>query len=443
MEKRWVGFGILLSLVLLFGLLSSPVSAFETRSGEVVVIGPDEVVPDDLYVGAQSLLVDGVIEGDLFFGGQQVIVRGTVTGDVWLAGQELTVSGEVGDDCYMAGAALKLGPRARIGDDLWAAGYSLEASPGSLIQGALQYGGYQLLLASDVEEDANIGTAAMVLEGRIQGDVDLDVGSSSDRMFFDPTMFWTDMPTIPSVSPGLRFGEGAQIGGDLQYRSGESIPGIERVVQGSVTHIETMDRDTDDGEGYLVLGWLGRWIRRSLRRFLVLIIVGLLIAALLPGWLIRLGDELQNDPGPSVGWGALTYFLLPLALFILAIILIVMTILLSLIWLGPLVTPLLVIGLALILICGVVFGFTVTFITKIIVGYLLGRYILGTQKVDREAQPIIATLIGTAIVGILTAIPVLGWLLSLVIALFGLGAIWLWGEDLLSPHEESDVAEPV
>ena len=115
-------FLILIGFVLLAVLLVvSPVwGAVETRSGQEVVIGPDEVVEDDLYVAANEVVVDGTIEGDLVAFGRSVTVNGTVEGDLIAAGQTVEVGGTVEDDARIAGQALLLGGGASVGDDLLA-----------------------------------------------------------------------------------------------------------------------------------------------------------------------------------------------------------------------------------------------------------------------------------------------------------------------------------
>jgi hypothetical protein len=40
------------------------VGAVNTRSGDRVVIGPNEAVDDDLYVVANEVVVDGTVRGD-------------------------------------------------------------------------------------------------------------------------------------------------------------------------------------------------------------------------------------------------------------------------------------------------------------------------------------------------------------------------------------------
>jgi hypothetical protein len=94
-----------LSLLVLTTLVFVPAAlAFDGRSGDRIVIGKDEVINEDLYLGGTEIIVDGTINGDLMAAGQTITVNGKVTGDLYAAGNSVTVNGEVGDDLFAASA---------------------------------------------------------------------------------------------------------------------------------------------------------------------------------------------------------------------------------------------------------------------------------------------------------------------------------------------------
>src|SRR3954463_11281193 len=140
-KVRRVGVGrllVLAGLALLVGVVAaSPVHGLESRSGDRVVIGPDEEVDDDLYVTAKEVVVEGTIKGDLIAFGSSITVDGTVEGDLIAAGQSVKIGGTVDDDARIAGQTLLLGEGAQVGDDLIAAGFSLENEPDSAVGGTL------------------------------------------------------------------------------------------------------------------------------------------------------------------------------------------------------------------------------------------------------------------------------------------------------------------
>ena len=86
-------------LVLTF---ATPARAFDGRGGDRVVIGADEVVDDDLYVGAEEFVLDGQVNGDLIAAGGTITINGTVDGDLMAAAQTVVVNGEVTGAIRMA-----------------------------------------------------------------------------------------------------------------------------------------------------------------------------------------------------------------------------------------------------------------------------------------------------------------------------------------------------
>src|ERR687896_2718131 len=168
---------VVASFALLASLLFvSSAWAIETRGGENVTIGADDVVEDDLYVAAQTVTVEGTVRGDLVAAGGTVRVDGgTVEGDLITAGQNVIINGTVEDDVRIAGQALLVGEDAQVEDDLIAAGYSLETGRGSTVGGELLYGGYQALVAGTVGENLRGGMTAFELDGEVEGNVDVGV----------------------------------------------------------------------------------------------------------------------------------------------------------------------------------------------------------------------------------------------------------------------------
>ena len=88
-----------LAVVVLAALLaltfSTPAAAFDGRGGDRVIIKSGEVVNDDLYVGAQELILDGTVNGDVIVFAQIVTINGRVDGDLMAAAQTVAVNGEV------------------------------------------------------------------------------------------------------------------------------------------------------------------------------------------------------------------------------------------------------------------------------------------------------------------------------------------------------------
>ena len=88
MNRKTRILNLLTLFVLALFILVPAASAYDGRGGENVVIGKDEVIDDDLFVGGSTVTVDGTVNGDLITAGQTVTINGKVTGNVIAAGSE-------------------------------------------------------------------------------------------------------------------------------------------------------------------------------------------------------------------------------------------------------------------------------------------------------------------------------------------------------------------
>jgi cytoskeletal protein CcmA (bactofilin family) len=426
--RKWVG---LIGLICLVLFTFAPTAlAFEFREGDTVVIGAGEVVEDDLYVGANTFTLDGTVKGDLIVFGSTIEINGTVEGDLIAAGQSISVRGKVADDARIAGMALTLDSTAQVGDDVVAAGFSIEDKKGSSVGGDFIYGGYQALLAGDVAQDLTVGVGGLQLSGSVGGDVKAEVGEAEEGP--PPTFFMSfmpDVPTMPSVPMGLTVDEGAQIGGKLDYTSASewSIPG--GVVAGAITRHEP-EIEVEEEVVVSPARRAADWFLRHLRQLVTLLLVGLLMVWVVPGWTEKATGALRARPLPSLGWGVVSIAAFIFALLILLIVTILIAVIFGVITLGGLAGTTAWTGVLTIALLVFFFSIAVTYVTKVLVSFLGGRLILARLKPDWAEGRIWPLVVGVVLFIIITAIPILGWLVKLVVVLLGLGALWLLGRDI-------------
>ena len=434
-------------LVLLVTLLAVPVAlAFEGREGNVVIIEADEVIDDDLYVGANEFTLDGTVKGDVIVGASIIRINGTVEGDLWAAGQTVIVNGTVEDDVRIAGYTLSLD--GEVQDDFLAAGFSLENESESSIGGDLFYGGYQGTLGGDVLGNANLSGIAIEIAGTVGGHAYVDVsGAEPGEQMPWAFPFVPDLPTVPSVPTGLTIGRNASIGGDLNYtaRSRADIPA--GAVSGETdfnvyvpeVRPEVEVRPKVPSPAFLV----GRWFVRQLRRLITLLLIGALMMWLVPDWTRKVTGIVQAKPLPSLGWGVVAIAAFVTAMVILLIATILLAIIFGLVTLGELAGRFAVLGGIVMSTAGFGFGLTWAYVTKIIIGLLLGQLLFRLFKSPAAEHRWWPMLLGVLVFVIIAAVPLLGWLAKLVAALLGLGAIWLWGRDWLTSRKVTPIAVEV
>ena len=415
---------LVLIVVLAAGLLATAGVNAQGRSGEKVVIAAGEVVPDDLYVAATQLIVDGTVKGDIVGFARSITINGTVEGDLLAAAQTIVINGTINDDARIAGQALVLGKGGKIGDDVVVAGFSFEAQPDSIIGGDLLFGAGQALVAGDVAGNVSGGGGSLQIAGRVGGNVDVGVGDAGEAPPVPYAQFMPALPgglAMPSLPRGLTISQGARIGGQLTYSGRSDVPIPGGAVTGKVTR-RVPETTAEEAAAPAAFDW-GAWSLDQGRRLIRLLVVGLLMIWLAPGWLRRVAASLRARPWGSLGWGALSPFALVALILIAVVAMVVIVALLSyIIGSATLITVLLgsvtgtVVLAYLLLAC---------YVGALIAGYAVGELILGRGASGSGARSLWAMLIGVVIVWLLTLIPWVGTFIGVVLALFGLGAIWL------------------
>ncbi|MCZ7575028.1 MAG: polymer-forming cytoskeletal protein [Ardenticatenaceae bacterium] len=418
---------IVASLVLLIGLVV-PVTALaaEVRSANQVVVGPTEVVADDLYAFGNTVTIDGTVKGDLVTFATQVTINGTVEGDVLALSQALVINGTVGDDVRAAGQVIMLDRGAQVADDAVIGSLSLESRAGSTMGGDLLFGAAQARLAGNVDHNVRGAASAVALDGTVGRDVTLEVGGQAGGP--QPALFMPPAPVpMPAVQPGLTLGDSARVGGRLTYQSpveGKIAPAAQ--VPGGVSYEPVVVAPAREPTPVSIA-------LDHLRRLVTLLLVGLLMMWVAPAWTTTLGGMIQSRPLASLGWGVVALVVFPVVVITLAVVAILLAIAFGRLTLGGLVGPLVGIGLTADAVLVTTFLIFTGFVAQIVVSVLGGHWLLNQLQPALAASRVWPLVAGLIVLVILTAIPWLGFLVTLVVSLLGLGALWLWTQARLRP----------
>jgi hypothetical protein len=315
---------------------------------------------DDLFAAAERVEVAAPLAGSALLAGRRVTANAAVAGDIYAAGADVTVAAPVGGDATLAGYDVTVD--APVGADLRAAARH--------IQVGAQVAGTALLAGDTVTVDAEIAGDAVV------------------------------------AAETLDFGPEARLGGRLILYEDAGAP---LAVPDRVIPSDRIERHTVDGRE--AFGPIDRPARSWLALgtgFLIgtaiLALIAAIVASLAPEGLERLRAITGAGPFRTFGIGFLT-----LAALIGASVLAVLTLI------GILVAPLLA-AAAMVL---------------ALLGYVIGVYLVGLAAWDRIGQlppdsfgeRLLAALIGAALVGLVALVPFFGWIVLLVLAVTGLGAL--------------------
>jgi cytoskeletal protein CcmA (bactofilin family) len=396
---------VLAGACLLFLLLSGQTRAFEARSGDVVSVAAGETVTGDLYLAGNQMLIEGTVDGDVVAAGRTFTVNGVITGDLIVGAQTVTVNGTVGESVRSAAYSLVLTDNAAVTGDLVAAGYSLSTAAGSQVETDLVFGGRQALLAGTVSGDAMVGAVGLELRGEINGSLTATLAEPGTVTPRPPGVF--GLPALVNVPAGLTLADDARIGGDLQLTTPAPAAVRPEIVEGETS--TSISRNLVARQSIFL---------QLTNRFLVLLAVGLLLLWLTPGLLRRATSLLQKQPLRDLGWGALLLIGVPLVLPLLLGVVILLAVLFGVIPLGGLAGFVAFAGLFITFFLAALFVLLALFIAPAVAAYAGGQLLL-----PGSTNHFLALLVGVLLVVLLSAIPVVGGLIALLVVAFGLGLL--------------------
>ncbi len=323
----------------------------------------------DLYLWSQMLEIDGTLDGDLIAWVQNGMISGTVTEDVTAFAQDLRITGEVDDDVRAFCQNLYID--GTVKGDVLVLAANITVGEGAVIEGNLVAAGGVIHMNGTVMQDARLAGGTTTLNGTVGGNASI------------------------MTDGGLTLGDSASIGGDLSYKGPSEIDIAPGVVKGSVNFVHPIPKVRTGFH-------LPRGFRTLLRifEFIAAIIAGSIIVALTKDHAKRTAETIRRKPLKSLGIGFIAFICVPI-IAIIALVLII-------------TAPLSIIMVLAYLIA--------LYIAKFYVALWLGNLLVGRNR-RPDASPVPPMLLGLLIVYLVTAIPVAGTLIGIVVIFLGLGAL--------------------
>lgn len=443
-----------LLLALSFVLIVSLVLVAPALAAEIIEGDPDatvdEPVNDDVVVTGNDIVVETVIEGDLIAFGNTITITedAVISGNLIAMGNTIIINGDVAGDVGIGGYVAQIGEEASLGDDFFFGGYSLDMRPGSQVADDLFAGGFQIL-AQNVSGDLYAATNGLRIEGTVTGDVSAAVGTTENM----PTNLTFGPPPsipLPYVPVGLSFGSDARIEGNLEYTSESPSNVLEGVVGGSVTFeevVETPGGETRVAEGSIEAREAAKMLMlnrvlSAVRRFITWVLVGVLLQRFAPRFFNGVAAALKERIWPSLGIGFAGLLVFPPAVILLIVVIIMVAVLLGAVTLGGLSFGWVSIGGLGLWSLILAFFLILSWVSKIIVGYVIGEWLLGLSKTGR-AMPFWALVLGVFLLAVVSAIPIVNFLVNwVVVPMLGLGAVVIYLWSLRQPAEAAPAAAP-
>lgn len=365
-----------LSLFLVITSFFLPMVSFaQTPIPTPVVLSKGQTVNHDYFSAGNTVVINGTVNGDVYAAGGSVLIDGTVNGDVLAAGGQVTVRGTVVHNVRVAGGQIVLD--GTVGGNVSTLGGNITTTGASKIVGSVAGAGGQYTFLGTVGKEVNVAAGQMSVENSIGSNV----------------FFSGGQVTLTSA---------AKINGNLSYVSSQDAQ-IEQgaMIAGKASHSYPPQRQESQREyrGAPFAFFAGINLIFSFFEFLFSFIIGILLWALVPTYTKRATDLIRKSPWVSLGIGILAWVLIPFSMLLLGISL-----------LGIPLIPVEIFGLLIF-----------TYIGKIYISWSIGQWI--GERVNQEFHPVINLLIGLVIFALISWIPILGWIFSILAAGIGFGAV--------------------
>jgi cytoskeletal protein CcmA (bactofilin family) len=334
----------------------------------------NNVVSENLYVGAKNVNISGKAQNDLFAAGANVIITGEVGQDIAVAGGMVSVSGKIGDDARIAGGSITVD--GNIGGDLLVAGGTVDLLTNLKVGKSVMLFGGDITLAGMINGPTTIYSKNTYINGTINGDLNVK-------------------------GQDVTLGPNALIKGNFNYSAAQEasiMTGAQILGEKHFTKIEVPQ--IGPATGMMLLGFMSAWW--LLKLFM------LLVSALIAYYAFKEGSRelvkyTVNNFWMALLRGFVLFFIIPIAIII-ALVTIVGII------------PALVAALiyAIMLMLGTVFG-------GIVIAGLISKWLLNRPDYRLDWYAIV---LGVFIYQLLKVVPFVGWILSAAVFLAALGALY-------------------
>jgi cytoskeletal protein CcmA (bactofilin family) len=337
-----------------------------------VIVRAGQVINRDYFAFGEIVEISGTVNGDVYAAGAHVMVDGTVNGDLLAAGGTVTISGIVAHDARVAGGQVTIS--GQIGGNMTVGSGHVEVMPSAVIRGSAVAGGGHVELAGPVERDVKIGAGTVIVSNRIGGNMTAAAGTirlTSKAVVAGNLIYWTyNFVSIDDPASVL--------GKTIRREIPEDITGLVR---------------------NLLAVFAGLKLAVTAASFVSTLILALLLFRYYPTSTQQALAHLAEEPFTSFGLGMLALILIPLIAGLLAVTVIGL--------------PLMVILLA--------WSLIALYLSRIFVIAFASQRIFRWMGVGDGWT----FFFGLLLYSLLTLVPILGPVVTVLAIVFGLGAVLL------------------
>ncbi len=358
--------GVIFFLILAFII---PLNGLVFKSGNEIIIGPDEVIDDDLIAAGRIVKIEGKVNGDVFAFAQEVIISGMINGSVYTGGSEIKFKAK---DCRSLWTFCGfLGADGNIENNLLFFGGELRTEKTNLVKKDLLAFGREINIDGEIHGRIKGNMGSFNLNGKI-GSANIEANSVNIK-------------------------SGSTVTGDLSIKSRQE-PNIEpdAKILGKTDYQKVEGKESKQKKGGLV-----RTIKTIF--FISRVVIGIILIALFKPLIVKTNEILKNATWKSLGFGFLTIIVIPVLMVI---------------------TLITIIGIPVSIFCLFLF-LTLAYLSGIVFATGFGEFLIKLIKKEGTISPFISFLVGIIIISLVSLIPYLGFLVRLVVFFFGSGMLVL------------------
>lgn len=363
---------ILVIVAAFMAFTALPASASIFASGNNYDLTTGQTVNSNLYSAGGNINIAGAVNGDAFLAGGSIISTGKISNDLNIAGGNITVSGPVGDDLRVTGGSVNIA--SKIGGEVLAGG-----------------GQVQMTSESSVNKDATFAGGSVVLNGTINGNA-LIYGQKVE-------LLGTINGNAKIQTSQLTIGPQTIIKGTLNYSAPSEIqiPSSAQIGKVNFTKLVMPVKNNNQAKTFIGAFWFYK-------------VIATIIAALILYFIFKRGTTNLVQGSLKHFWmkvlyGFATLILIPIAGLIVAVT---------------------IVGLPFSAMAALIY-FLLFGIAAIGAGVVFGTWIfsLFSRTTPEEHRVTWVTIIvGIAVLSIISLIPLIGWLASLIFMLAIFGEMW-------------------
>lgn len=354
-----------------FLLGASPALAFVARTGNDIAVAKGETINETLLAAGQNVTVDGDVKGDIICAGQTITISGNVDGDVLCVGQNITVSGVVGGSVRAMGQSVQV--IGKVARNVTLAGQALNS--GAAIGGEMLFAGQKAAVSGQIAKSVDGAANSIVIDGQIGGDARFQ-------------------------AKNLSFQKNAVVNGSVAYvsenaastdPSAKIVGTITQSVPPAAPSVSAPVKETSQ-----------QTASKKIRGLVINLVVALILVFLFKKSSRKIADALLARPGHAFGWGVLIFIVTPIL---------------------SIATALTVIGIPVAIIMVLLF-IAAIFFSRIFAALAVGRKITQMYWKNKQDSLVWQAIIGVVLMWILFALPAVGWIISAVSVVWGLGGIY-------------------